>query len=115
MLIKAFTINGQDSVTVQNKEVDAYDVLRSIFGVKQPVNPKPKNTALSILPSFSYNPSFGFIIGASLTGGRQLGSPANTEYSTISMYGSYSTKGMITIQLKHNIFLPANKWNLQGA
>ncbi|HEU5165282.1 MAG TPA: BamA/TamA family outer membrane protein [Chitinophagaceae bacterium] len=115
LLIEGFAINGQDFITVQNKVVDAYDVLRNIFGVSKPVNAKPKTTTLSLLPSFSYNPSFGFIIGASLTGGRQLGDPANTEYSTVSMYGSFSTKGMITIQLKHNIFLPENKWNLQGS
>ena len=89
LLIRGFVINGQDSAVVQNKEVDAYDVLRNIFGVKQPVNPKPKKTTLSILPSFSYNPSFGFIIGAGLTGGRQLGDPTNTDYSTVSIYGSY--------------------------
>ena len=115
LLVKGFVINGQDSAVVQNKEVDAYDVLRNIFGVKQPVNPKPKKTTLSILPSFSYNPSFGFIIGAGLTGGRQLGDPTNTDYSTVSIYGSYSTKGMITISFKHNIFSPGNKWNLQGS
>ena len=105
ILIKALAINGQDSAVVQNKEVDAYDILRNIFGVSKPANAKPKATTLSVLPSFSYNPSFGFIIGASLTGGRQLGDPANTNYSTASIYGSYSTKGMITFSLKHNIFL----------
>ncbi len=110
-------MKGQDSVAVTNdlsKQVDAYDVLRSIFGVNEPSNAKPKKTSLAILPSFSYNPSFGFIIGASVTGGTQLGNPASTEYSTVSLFGSYSTKGMITVQLKHNIFLPENKWNFQG-
>ena len=115
LLIEALAINGQDSAAVQAKEVDAYDVIRNIFGVSQPANSGQKKTTLSILPSFSYNPSFGFIIGASVTGGRQLGDPTNTDYSTVSMYGSYSTKGMITVSLKHNIFLPGNKWNLQGS
>ena len=116
MLVGLIT-TGQDSVFVENdtkNQVDAYDVLRSIFGIKEPIEAKPKKTSFSILPSFSYNPSFGFIIGADATGGRQFGDPANTEYSTISVFGSYSTKGMITISLRHNIFLPGNKWNLRG-
>ena len=58
LLIGAFAIKAQDSAAVQTKEVDAYDVIRNIFGVKQPVNSKPKKTMFSILPSFSYNPSF---------------------------------------------------------
>ena len=115
LLIKGFVINGQDSAALQTKEVDAYDVLRKIFGVRKSVNAKPKTTTISVLPSLSYNPSFGFIFGASLTGGRQFGNAENTEYSTVSMYGSYSTKGMTTIQLAHDIFLPQNKWNLQGS
>jgi outer membrane protein assembly factor BamA len=114
-ILPRVVINGQDSLNNDLKEhTDVYDVIRNIFGVSEPTDTKPKKANLSVLPSFSYNPSFGFIIGASVTGGRQFGDPAKTEYSTFSMYGSYSTKGMITIQLKHNIFLPENKWNLQG-
>src|SRR5574339_1209573 len=84
-------VKAQDSAILDNdlkQQVDAYDVLRSIFGIKETIDPKPKKTSLSILPSFSYNPSFGFIIGASVNGGRQFGDPANTDYSTLSMYGS---------------------------
>jgi len=117
LIVAGVVVNGQDSVVLNNdlkQQVDAYDVLKSVFGTKEPPNTKPKKTSLSILPSFSYNPSFGFIFGAGITGGRQFGDPANTEYSTLSMFGSYSTKGMITIQFKHNVFLPGNKWNLQG-
>jgi outer membrane protein assembly factor BamA len=117
LMLRGVIMNAQDSVALDNdlkKQVDVYDVLRGIFGIKETTDTKPKKTSLSLLPSFSYNPSFGFIIGGSVTGGWQFGGPANTEYSTLSMFGSYSTKGMITIQLKHNIFLPENKWNLQG-
>src|SRR5262245_12786332 len=117
LMLIGVEMKGQDSLVNKNdlsQQVDAHDVIRNIFGVSEPVNTKPKKASLAILPSFSYNPSFGFIIGASVTGGTQLGDPGNTEYSTISMFGSYSTKGMITVQLKHNIFLPKNKWNFQG-
>ena len=116
LMLMGIILNGQDSVVIKEDlkdQVDAYDVLRSIFGIEQ-TDTKPKKTSFSILPSFSYNPSFGFVIGAEATGGRQFGEPANTEYSTLSMYGSYSTKGMTTISLRHNIFLPGNKWNLRG-
>ena len=117
LMLAEIIMDGQDSVVHNsdlNKQVDAYDVLKGIFGIKEPTDTKPKKTSFSILPSFSYNPSFGFIIGADATGGRQFGDPANTEYSTLSMVGSFSTKGMITISLRHNIFLPGNKWNLRG-
>src|SRR5262245_64067411 len=97
LLLLVFTLisavmNGQDSLVNKNdlsQQVDAHDVIRNIFGVSEPVNTKPKKASLAILPSFSYNPSFGFIIGASVTGGMQLGDPVNTEYYIIYLFGSY--------------------------
>ena len=41
-LIGVLAINAQDSSAVQTKEVDAYDVIRNIFGVSQNANSNPK-------------------------------------------------------------------------
>lgn len=117
MVASSFSVKSQDSSAIQNdlvRQVDVNDILRKIFKKNKTGETVSDSPGFVVLPSVSYNPSFGLIIGASLTGGKQLGDPENTEYSTVSMFGSFSTKGMITIQLKHNVFVPENKWNWQG-
>ena len=93
---------------------DIGDVVNSVFKKNSDKPKKQKQGGISILPALGYNPSFGFVIGAKVAGGRQLGSIENTNLSLIGLQGSYSTKGVTTIQARHNIFTPYNKWNFQG-
>jgi len=72
---------------------------------------KPK---VAILPSFGYNPSLGAIIGAKVSGVKQLGDPKDTHLSAFGLEFLLTSKGVITVQARHNIFKAANKWNFQG-
>jgi len=100
----------KDSVT----PIDATDVLRRIFKKEPKTEMTPKKSSFAILPTLSYNPSFGFIIGAKLTGGAQFGDPRNTNYSVFALDGMYTSKGIVSVQVKHNVFVPGNRWNWQG-
>ncbi|HTF17238.1 MAG TPA: BamA/TamA family outer membrane protein [Chryseolinea sp.] len=73
-----------------------------------------KSPKVAILPSFGYNPSLGAIIGAKVSGVKQLGDPKDTHLSAFGLEFLLTSKGVITVQARHNIFRAANKWNIQG-
>jgi outer membrane protein assembly factor BamA len=75
---------------------------------------KSKPPAFAILPSFGYNPSLGFVIGAKMSAGKQYGHPSDTKYSVFGMEALYTSKGITTLQARHNVFIEKNKWNFQG-
>ena len=107
----SFEANAQkDSVPPK----DVGDLFQQIFRKKPDSLKAPKTTSFVILPTLSYNPSFGFMIGAKVTGGRQLGHPQNTIYSIFGLEGVYTSKGIIALKARHNLFTEANKWNFQG-
>jgi hypothetical protein len=93
---------------------DLSDVFRAVFGKAIAPDKAARPSAVSILPSMSYNPSMDFVFGTKGAIGRQLGSSDNTEYSVASFEALYSTRKFIILQLRHNIFTPGNAWNLQG-
>jgi hypothetical protein len=106
-------IVSPDSLAAQH-ETDLVDVMRSIVKHKvDSVTPTSK-ASVSFLPVVGYNPSFGGIFGFNTVMGKQFGSPENTDYSVFNLMFSYSTSGVITLQSRHNVFRPLNKWNFQG-
>jgi len=117
VVVSTLSLFGQDSTSMQRdsaKEVDVTDLLRKIFNRPPPKPPSQAQVHFAILPTLSYNPSFGFIFGGKLTGGKQFGSPANTDLSVFALEAFYGTKGIVSAQAKHNIFIAENKWNWQG-
>jgi len=74
-----------------------------------------KNGSLVLLPTFGYTPSIGFQLGADVLGTRYFGDPATTSLSVFEAYTALSTKKTALLQLKHNIYLHDNDWNLQGS
>jgi outer membrane protein assembly factor BamA len=120
MLVSSFSLFGQDTILVKQdsvKEVDVTDILKKIFNksVKAELDTAPKaKVHFAILPTLSYNPSFGFIFGGKVTGGKQFGDAANTDLSVFALEFFYGTKGIVSAQAKHNIFIAENKWNWQG-
>lgn len=106
--------NLQDTSTQNVPSKDIGDVLKSIFKKKNDTGKIAKPAGVAILPSFGYNPSFGFVIGAKVAAGLQKGDPVNTDYSTIGLEALYTSKGIITAQAIHNIFTPGNQLNWQG-
>src|SRR5829696_1707365 len=118
-LLLSFTIavNAQDFVppdSVAAHVVDAQDVLRKLFGKKPDTASAKKEQSMVLLPSVGYNPSFGFVFGAKVAIIRQYGQKETTDLSTFGLEASYSTKGIITAQARHNVFLPGNRWSLDG-
>lgn len=93
---------------------DIGEVVRSFLKKSKTSTEKTKTRGLAILPSFGYNPSFGFVAGAKIAGGEQLGNPLNTGYSIIGLEAIVTSKGIITLQAIHNIFTVGNKLNWQG-
>jgi hypothetical protein len=93
---------------------DLGDLIKKILGKKVDTAKAAKQRKVAILPSLGYNPSFGFTIGAKLSGIKQLGSEGNTDLSSFGLEAIYSTKGVVTAQFRHNVFTKANKWNFQG-
>ena len=94
--------------------VDVVDVLQHLFKIKEKPDSNQSPSSVSILPVIGYNPSLGGVIGVNTVIGRQFGDPQNTGYSVYTLGLTYSTKGILTIQARHNIFRPQNKWNIQG-
>jgi outer membrane protein assembly factor BamA len=109
--------SAQDVVpydSVSANVVDAEDVLKKLFGKKPDTTNTERKQSVVLLPSIGYNPSFGFVFGAKVAVIKQYGEKENTDLSTFGLEGSYSTKGIITAQARHNIFLPGNIWSLDG-
>jgi len=104
------TISKNDSVPVE----DLGTFARRILNKKVDSAKAKKKSNLAILPSVGYNPSLGFLIGAKVSGLKQLGDPSNTRLSSFGLEALITSKGVITLQARHNIFKAANKWNIQG-
>jgi outer membrane protein assembly factor BamA len=101
----------EDSLLTKQKDVT--DILRSLFN-KAPKEEKKEKASIAILPILGYNPSFGFNVGINIVAGKQFGSKSNTIYSVFNLSFSYSTRQVVPLRAKHNMFTPGNTWNWQG-
>lgn len=115
LLLLPAVVSAQDTTLKSNlvPVEDIGDFARRVLHKKVDTTKKAKKS-VAILPSIGYNPSFGFLIGAKISGLKQFGDPANTKLSSFGMEGLITSKGVITLQARHNIFRAANKWNIQG-
>jgi hypothetical protein len=122
LCVTSYAQQGSDTIPVVDssrlpmpveKQMDFSDVFQKIFHI-QPKPVEESSSSLALLPVLGYNPSFGFVLGAKVNIGKQYGDPANTNYSIYSLNAFTSTKGIVTLQARHNVFKPENKWNYQG-
>ena len=116
-LLLFFTlVKAQDTTSKSNlvPVEDLRDFARRILHKKEDSVKAAKPKKLAILPSIGYNPSLGALIGAKISGVKQLGSSENTKLSSFGMEAVITSKGVITLQARHNIFRAANKWNIHG-
>ena len=110
-------VNAQDTSAGNNNSVpakDMGDVFKQLFNKKADTTKPKKEKNVAILPSLGYNPSFGVVIGAKASVIKQYGTPENTSLSSFGLEAIYTSKGIITAQVRHNAFTEGNKWNFQG-
>jgi len=96
------------------QEKDVTDILRKILHKEKDTTKAKKVTQIAILPSLAYNPSFGFLAGGKATAGRWLGNPSNTAFSAFGLEAMITTKGILSVQARHNLFTNGNAFNFQG-
>jgi hypothetical protein len=103
-----------DTLPEKTEVRDAMDVLGDLFNAEPKPEAQASTSSASILPVIGYNPSFGGVIGANMVIGKQFGNPANTNYSVYTLGLINSSKGIFTLQARHNVFRPENRFNFQG-
>jgi len=113
-VISLFAQEKQDSAAMLNKQADAKDVIRAIFRKKSTLDTGEKHPYFSILPSAGFNPSVGFSVGVTSTGGKIYGNPNTTSFSVYNANAYVSTYGLASFELKENVFTANNKFNIQG-
>jgi outer membrane protein assembly factor BamA len=116
LLLFSTLVKAQDTTSKSNSVPveDLGDFARRILHKNVDSAKAAKKSNKAILPTFGYNPSLGFLIGAKLSGLKQLGNPENTRLSAFLLEALITSKGVITVQARHNVFKAANKWNIQG-
>jgi outer membrane protein assembly factor BamA len=110
---------AQDSVFVHKStdslsaQTDVMDVLKKIFGSKK-VDTVKASSSVAILPAIGYNPSIGFLLGINFLKAFYKGDPATTKLSVAQLDFSYTTKQVLNVRFRTNIFTKDDKWNLQS-
>jgi len=100
-------------------QADVFDVLRRLFK-DPPANPpdqeppEDRSFQASIMPGFGYNPSAGFVIGASGNLSNYFGDPATTRISSAVVGMSYSSKQQASLTMKFGASGRDNRWRVDG-
>ncbi|MBC7565829.1 MAG: BamA/TamA family outer membrane protein [Pedobacter sp.] len=102
----------KDTIAAQ---YDIADLFTEIFHPNKTVDPNRKSSGIIIIPNVAYNPSIGAQIGIKAIVGKILGDEPNTLMSVAATSASITTKGILYFYLNHNIYTPANTYNLQGS
>jgi hypothetical protein len=97
--------------------VDLIDVIRKWLNKQGP--PRSDTVVrgvrnVSLLPIVGYGPANGFVLGAAVSMSSLLGNRENTQLSSALMSLSLTTKEQLLLCLRSNIYLPGNKWFIQG-
>ena len=94
----------------QTDTVDAIIILRKILKKEQ----KERVARFTILPSISYNPTYGLSGGANATGVFKAGDAASTPFSVALANLYVSTKSVVNLQVRHNLFSNKGKMYFLG-
>lgn len=117
-LLSAGMVYGQDkqdSPGELRRQTDAKDVISNFFSKKHSADTSGKKTSyFSTLPSAGFNPSIGFALGVTSTGGKTFGNPKTTTFSVINANFYASTFGLLSFEAKNNIFTNNDLFNIQG-
>ncbi len=96
---------------------DAFDVLNE-YVLHRRVEPEVAGSLRTglmwaILPTLSYNPVYGFAIGAMISGAGRRGAKS-PRFSQLSISGNVSTTGQIQAQIRGDLFDPAGDFLLKA-
>jgi outer membrane protein assembly factor BamA len=103
---------GTQNPVATKDTIDVNAIIGKLFGKKDA--PPKKQSGISLLPAIGYNPSVGFILGANIAAGQYLGNPATTRMSTATATAFFTTKNVLNLQFRHNVFTEGNNFNIQG-
>jgi outer membrane protein assembly factor BamA len=100
-------------------QADVFDLLRRIFkdppSTPPPADPsKERQLQITVLPGVGYNPSAGFLIGASGALSKRFGDPATTRLSTAVVGVSYSTRQQSSLMFRFGASTAGNQWRFDG-
>ena len=100
-------------------QVDVFDFARRLFRDPPATAPVPdpadeRGYHLAFVPGFGYNPSAGFIIGASGNLSKYFGDPATTRISSAVIGTSYSSKQQASLTVKFGASGSNNRWRFDG-
>lgn len=119
----AQTVQAAQAVTTPQPppepQVDIFDIARKLYKdpPANPPDPDPqidRGLQLSLAPGFAYNPSAGFIIGASGSLSKYFGDPATTRISSAVAGASYSSKQQASLTFKFGTSSSGNRWRFDG-
>jgi hypothetical protein len=103
-----------DSSSVPQR--DFFDLLNE-YVLHRRVEPEAGGTtrtglSWAFLPTFNYNPVYGFAVGAMVSGAGRRGIKS-TRYSQLSISGNVSTTGQIQAQVRGDVFSPSGDYLLK--
>jgi len=115
LLVVFFMLAGKASVAqVETKDFkDVTNKWRNIIDTLTKTNLVVGKTYLSILPVVGYAPANGFLIGGAVSFARLLGHPP-TSLSSGMLNFQVTSKRQFIVNARSKIYLPGNKWFLQG-
>jgi hypothetical protein len=94
-----FAQDKQDPPEVLRKQTDAKEVISNFFSGRHKTSDttlgvQQTHSNFSTLPSAGYNPSVGFSVGVTSTGGHVFGNPKTTTFSVVNANAYISTLGL---------------------
>lgn len=120
LLFQTTLLLGQIDSTVPKNEVpqkDLIDYLRHYIKNKG----KAPDASLQVgklyktyLPVVGYGPAVGFVFGGGISFSSLLGQASNTHISSALLNASVTTKEQFYMNLRTNLYLPKDKWIMQG-
>jgi outer membrane protein assembly factor BamA len=117
--IQAYSQELPSKAPAQNvvNPVDLIDVIRKMLkkgAAPRADSPVQGEKNLSLLPIIGYGPANGFVIGAAVSATEYLGNPKTTEFSSILLSASFTSKNQILLCFRSDFYFPDNKWYIPG-
>jgi hypothetical protein len=107
-------VSGKSSGQAESKDFkDVTNKWRNIIDTLTKKDLAVGKTYLSVLPVIGYAPANGFLLGGAISFARLFGPPP-TNLSSGMLNFQVTTKRQFIVNARSKIYLPGNKWFLQG-